>query len=141
MKIYFVVFLLFAMTANSFAQTNSTTQQTNGVSFSIAKLMSYDDFTKAGLGKLNAEEIKALNEWLQNYTQSVAKTNLSATNTEPSIVRQVLIVPQQLEESVIETYIDGDFEGWEGETIWKMDNGQIWQQLVVCHLQIIALTK
>jgi len=29
---------------------------------------------------------------------------------------------------VIETQIDGDFEGWEGETIFKMMNGQIWQQ-------------
>lgn len=30
--------------------------------------------------------------------------------------------------SVIETKIDGDFEGWEGETIVKLMNGQIWQQ-------------
>ncbi len=29
---------------------------------------------------------------------------------------------------VIETKIDGDFEGWEGETIFKMMNGSIWQQ-------------
>jgi hypothetical protein len=30
--------------------------------------------------------------------------------------------------SVIESYIDGEFTGWEGETIFKLDNGQIWQQ-------------
>lgn len=29
---------------------------------------------------------------------------------------------------VIETQIDGEFEGWEGETIFKMMNGTIWQQ-------------
>jgi len=29
---------------------------------------------------------------------------------------------------VIESQIDGDFEGWEGETIVKLTNGQIWQQ-------------
>jgi hypothetical protein len=28
----------------------------------------------------------------------------------------------------IETQVDGDFEGWEGETIVKLTNGQIWQQ-------------
>ena len=28
----------------------------------------------------------------------------------------------------IETAIDGDVEGWEGETIFKLANGQIWQQ-------------
>ncbi len=30
--------------------------------------------------------------------------------------------------SVIETRIDGEFEGWDGETIVKLVNGQIWQQ-------------
>ena len=29
---------------------------------------------------------------------------------------------------IIESQIDGDFEGWEGETIVKLMNGQIWQQ-------------
>ena len=28
----------------------------------------------------------------------------------------------------IESKIDGDFEGWDGETIIKLFNGQIWQQ-------------
>ena len=29
---------------------------------------------------------------------------------------------------LVETQIDGTFEGWSGETVWKMTNGQIWQQ-------------
>jgi hypothetical protein len=29
---------------------------------------------------------------------------------------------------LIETTIDGEFKGWEGETIIKLSNGQIWQQ-------------
>jgi hypothetical protein len=29
----------------------------------------------------------------------------------------------------IETTIDGDFNGWEGETLFKLSNGQIWQQV------------
>lgn len=29
---------------------------------------------------------------------------------------------------VLESQIDGDFEGWEGETIFKLTNGTIWQQ-------------
>jgi hypothetical protein len=28
----------------------------------------------------------------------------------------------------IESSISGDFHGWDGETIFKLDNGQIWQQ-------------
>ena len=30
--------------------------------------------------------------------------------------------------NVIETQIDDDFEGWDGETIFKLSNGQVWQQ-------------
>ena len=30
--------------------------------------------------------------------------------------------------SIIESQIDGDFEGWEGENILKLMNGQVWQQ-------------
>jgi hypothetical protein len=29
---------------------------------------------------------------------------------------------------VIESEIAGDFNGWDGETIFKLTNGQIWQQ-------------
>lgn len=31
-------------------------------------------------------------------------------------------------ENVIETQIDGTSEGWNGDTVWKMTNGQVWQQ-------------
>lgn len=31
-------------------------------------------------------------------------------------------------QSIIESQVDDDFEGWEGETILKLTNGQIWQQ-------------
>jgi hypothetical protein len=30
--------------------------------------------------------------------------------------------------SVIETQMNGTFEGWDGETIFRLSNGQIWQQ-------------
>jgi hypothetical protein len=31
-------------------------------------------------------------------------------------------------QSIIESQVNGDFEGWDGETILKLANGQIWQQ-------------
>jgi len=30
--------------------------------------------------------------------------------------------------STIESRIDGEFKGWEGKTVFKLQNGQIWQQ-------------
>ena len=35
---------------------------------------------------------------------------------------------------VVETQIDGTFKGWDGETIFKMMNGQIWQQSSYAYL-------
>jgi hypothetical protein len=80
----------------------------------IQKLMSHEDFTKSGLTKLNDAEIEALNGWLQKLSQSFAESYAAKLSKEAN--------------SVIETQIDGDFEGWTGETIWKMANGQVWQQ-------------
>jgi hypothetical protein len=37
-------------------------------------------------------------------------------------------VPAGVSPNAIESQIDGDFNGWEGETIVKLTNGQIWQQ-------------
>lgn len=39
---------------------------------------------------------------------------------------------------VIHSYIDGDFEGWEGKTIFKLDNGQIWQQSSYAYMYYYA---
>ena len=36
--------------------------------------------------------------------------------------------PRTSTQTAIESKVDGDFEGWEGETIVKLMNGQIWQQ-------------
>lgn len=30
--------------------------------------------------------------------------------------------------TIIESYIDGTFEGWDGDTLFKLRNGQIWEQ-------------
>jgi len=52
-----------------------------------------------------------------------AKLILGTTNVERA--------PQGLplaSDNVIESRIDGEFEGWDGETVFKLTNGQIWQQ-------------
>ena len=117
---FWIAALAVMLAATSPAQTNLPT--TNALP-SVKKLMSHDDFVKAGLTKLNDEEIKALDAWLQNYLKDNVKTNQPATTRELTLVH-----PKKIDEAVIETQIDGDFEGWDGETIWKMENGQIWQQ-------------
>ncbi len=38
------------------------------------------------------------------------------------------IVPVREIDGVIESKISGEFKGWEGETVYELLNGQVWQQ-------------
>ena len=78
-------------------------------------------------GKVFAAEISPL--WVTIYFDdrdsikwTIEETIESAYSTpsEPS--------PVQTDDDLIESYISGDFEGWEGETVFILNNGQIWQQ-------------
>jgi len=88
---------------------------------SVKKLMSHEEFTKAGLTKLSDEEIKALDAWLQKHTLEVAKVATAKAAPEPK-------------DGIVETQVDGTFTGWSGDTVWKMTNGQIWQQAAYAYL-------
>lgn len=46
----------------------------------------------------------------------------------PPVREYVPPVPHSSCSPAIESSISGDFNGWEGETIFKLQNGQIWQQ-------------
>ena len=56
---------------------------------------------------------RSLNVQLIARGRAAPQTGPPATATSPSL---------------IESRIDGEFKGWEGETIFKLANGQIWQQ-------------
>ena len=75
-----------------------------------------------GIQKLTLEEKELLRlHMLGLYRQGVRRGK--EQKSEPSSVE----APRSTA-AAIESQIDGDFEGWEGETIIKLTNGQIWQQ-------------
>lgn len=59
---------------------------------------------------------------VRGKTLSVQAVSVAAAPT-PS-QPQPAVTPE-----VIESRIDGEFSGWEGETIFKLQNGQLWQQV------------
>lgn len=84
----------------------------------IQKLMSEDEFRAAGLHRLNDEERAALNRWLVSYTVQDA----------PELLRSNREV-QEADESIrIEARIKPPFSGWSGDTLFYLDNGQVWKQ-------------
>ena len=73
--------------------------------------MTPSEFKLCGLEKLSPEELARLDSWLRLYTWRVVQA--LAGDSSPD---------------VIESRIEGEFEGWDGDTIFKLENGQIWQQ-------------
>jgi hypothetical protein len=107
--------LLLASAAFSAPPKTDTSKRTPPA---IEELMTAAEFRASGLQKLTPEELAALNTWLGSYSYALALR----------IVQPRASAAAETSGEVIESHIDGDFEGWEGETIFKLDNGQIWQQ-------------
>jgi hypothetical protein len=84
----------------------------------VEKLMSAQEFREAGLHKLSPDEREALNRWLIGYTIGDA----------PEIRNSNEEVRQADREQQIRARIVGEFRGWSGETVFRLDNGQVWQQ-------------
>ena len=79
----------------------------------VEDLMSAQEFRRTGLTKLSPDELQQLNAWLVTFAKAVLQASSGDAGTTPTVV---------------ESRIDGDFNGWEGETVFKLVNGQIWQQ-------------
>ena len=84
----------------------------------IEALMSEDEYRAAGIEKLSDAERAALNAWLISYTVGEApvlrKNNPQVREAEKSIT--------------IEAAILQPFDGWTGNTVFSLDNGQKWRQ-------------
>lgn len=84
----------------------------------IETLMSEDEYRAAGIEKLSDAERAALNAWLISYTVGEApvlrKNNPQVREAEKSIT--------------IEAAILQPFDGWTGNTVFSLDNGQKWRQ-------------
>lgn len=87
-----------------------TKNETLSQGFSIKNLMNASEFNNCGLNKLNSAELENLNSWFFSFML----TALTSVNDSGD---------------VIESRIDGNFEGWEGDTIFRLTNGQIWEQV------------
>jgi len=101
-----------------------TAQETN-LLLHIDDVMTSQELKETGVSNLTLTQRKALNVWLTRYTLNVMKlaNNQNVNHAAPS-------GPSARGDCVpaIESTLVGDFNGWEGETIFKLDNGQIWEQ-------------
>jgi len=111
---------------------------------SVEEQMTGNEFSAAGLDKLTPEELKALNQWIRARSlatlatspASVAATSAVTGNTGASSADETAGVDRRgfrsekedEDRTPITSRIVGKFSGWDGQTVFKLENGMIWEQ-------------
>lgn len=91
---------------------------------SLDQILPKEQQERLGVDRLTANQREALRQMLIDiYLAGYKKGKEEASKT-------MIQAPDEIarESTVVESQIDGEFEGWEGETIIKLTNGQIWEQ-------------
>ena len=111
----------------------------------LDQLVSADEAKAMGLDKLDPAERATLAAWLERRLEAgpvplAAPSATAATKlerTEPAAAALGTVEAFGLEERVVDgdvkeftAKIVGPFTGWDGKTLFKLDNGQVWRQSV-----------
>ena len=105
--------------------------------WSVSEVMSPEQFRKAGLQKLTPEELAQLSTWVRSYATialvaglaSGAREDVQVGNAPKAVgaTGQSLVAPGGCD-LVARSRISGNFDGWSGNTVFELENGQRWQQ-------------
>ena len=121
-----------------------TTQSQDSFS-SVEERMTGKEFMATGLNKLSEEELTALNHWLRGH--SVATLENRVARSDGATISGGATISSAATSSnasaggdkrglegvktntdTITSRLIGEFSGWDGETIFKLENGMVWQQ-------------
>lgn len=116
MKIRFRTFALAALFVLPLIGLQAHAQQAEG----LQQRMSAVDFRAAGLDKLSPQELAHLEAWLAAHP--VVKTRMVSSSGKP------VFYADNTKRQKIDTHIQGHFGGWQGQSQFTLDNGQVWKQ-------------
>ena len=122
---------------------------------SIEDMMSAEERLKSGVDTLTAEQRQFLSDWLrENYARNPAKvvsspatvpdtspqqaasSEATADTIEAEVDRRVAArladnlasEKKPASDSSFEARLTGNFTGWSGKTVFRLDDGQVWRQ-------------
>ncbi len=109
--------------------------------FDVLKTMSVADFRATGLDHLTDAQIKALDAWFAEYqrTHSPCAGTAAAPVMAASAAPPAPATPAAPADGVIVAHLVGNFTGWGNDTVFKLDNGQVWEQVDDSVLSIGAI--
>ncbi|MEY2481659.1 MAG: hypothetical protein QOG51_333 [Verrucomicrobiota bacterium] len=88
----------------------------------VQKAMSPEEYEAAGLQKLEAAERAKLDEFIRNYV-AASNEKVATTAVDKAVKENKVSAPE-----VIQSRIVGPFMGYNGRTIFTLENGQRWAQ-------------
>jgi hypothetical protein len=97
---------------------------------SLEEQMTGKEFTAAGLQKLTPEELEALNEWIRRRSVATLDAPRQGSYAAGGDVdeRGFEVKNMKMERVPIQSRIKGSFTGWDGKTVFELENGMIWEQ-------------
>jgi len=95
---------------------------------SLEEQMTGKEFDAAGLEKLTPDELAALNNWIRS--RSLATLDAAKPASAPTGDTRGFEVQQsrEMDRSEFSSRLVGKFNGWDGQTVFKLENGMIWEQ-------------
>jgi len=118
-RIGIIIYAIFIANSNANAQVMSEQD--------LNKIISDEFLSGQGLQDLSTAEKQIVRSLLFNaYSLGMENLLQAAQNTTATPLQNTSPCP--VGNQAFNSHISEDFEGWEGESIYQLDNGQIWQQ-------------
>lgn len=98
---------------------------------SLEERMTGQEFMETGLHKLSKEELAALNEWIRERSlteEEVRELNERRSGGGTTAATDRRGLPDGSDETPIESRLVGTYEGWDGDTVFELENGMVWEQ-------------
>lgn len=126
----------------------------------VRNFMTVNQYHQSGLENLSPSELTALNGWFNRYIRGNAQAPNASQSVTPVVVPPPpqpsaaptaasasgkfgmgSMPPEQNTEAPkrIESRIVGEFTGWNGNTVFKLENGQVWQQAATGYFTNVRL--
>lgn len=87
---------------------------------SLEERMSGDEFSAAGLDRLTPDELVRLNDWLRANWPAASTPYPAQADT------RGLSQPETPRDAIVSRLI-GDFSGWDSRTVFRLENGMVWE--------------
>lgn len=93
----------------------------------LKRLMSEEEYRRAGIDRLTDAERTALDAWLARYEAGELESARTLAVVEAVEGARAQVWEAQTD-ARLEAKVVGEFAGWTGDTVFRLDNGQVWRQ-------------